>query len=172
MSTNNPTLTFLEHHNQLTDAIARSESLPRHVRTLLIGISTFFNHQKQCAFPNRKQLSARTGYCVNHITDLIKEAVELGVLKSTAQFVQIDGESAPRQIANKYEFVLEKFGLFYNKTKALLNRNLRKKNKESKEAQEASTARVDHINQLLEQAVTPELSDTQEPTWEDYSPPE
>ena len=165
MSVSNPSsLKFLEHHHQLTDAVACNESLPRHVRTLLVGISTFFNLSNQCAFPNRKQISERTGYCVNHITDLIKEAVKLGVLKSTAQFIQIEGESAPRQIANKYEFALEKFGLFYNKTKALLNRNLRKKNKKNEQNQQAATSRSEYVNQLIDTPYTAGLpkSDHQE----------
>ena len=49
----------------------------------------------------------------------------------------------------------------------MLNRNLRKKNKENKATQQAASSRVDHINQLLDDA---HISDI--PEWEDYTPPE
>ncbi|MFA0519837.1 hypothetical protein AB4501_23100, partial [Vibrio sp. 10N.222.55.E8] len=81
--------------------------------------------------------------------------------------IQVEGESAPRQIANKYEFVLEKFGLFYSKAKTMLNRNLRKKSKKNKATQQTASSRVEHINQMLDEAQTSDI-----PEWEDYSPPE
>nr|AKN37752.1 hypothetical protein [Vibrio tasmaniensis] len=132
MTTSNQALKPLEHHNQLTDAVACDENIPADEKALLIAISTFYNLSNQCAFPSRKQISARMGRCVNYVTELISKAKKSGRLISTAQFVQVDGESAPRQIANKYEFVLEKFGLFYSKAKAMLNRNIRKKSKKTK----------------------------------------
>lgn len=132
-------LSLLEHHNQLVDAIARDESIPRGVKNFLVGLATFFNVTNQCAFPNRRQIAKRTGYCSNHITALIKESKKLGLIKSTAQFFHIQGEDSPRQVANKYEFVLDKFGLYYNKTKALLNRNLRKKNKQQQKPEHTNT---------------------------------
>ncbi|MFA0520498.1 hypothetical protein AB4501_26465, partial [Vibrio sp. 10N.222.55.E8] len=81
--------------------------------------------------------------------------------------IQVEGESAPRQIANRYEFVLEKLGLCYSKAKAMLNRNLRKKSKKSKATQQAASSRVDHINNLIDEAQTSDI-----PEWEDYTPPE
>ena len=167
MTTSDQPLKFLEHHNQLTNAVACDESIPADEKSLLIAISTFYNLSNQCAFPSRKQIAARMGRCVNYVTELISKAKKSGRLISTAQFILIEGESAPRQIANKYEFVLEKFGLFYSKAKAMLNRNLRKKNKENKATQQAASSRVDHINQLLDDA---HISDI--PEWEDYTPPE
>ncbi|WP_299695493.1 hypothetical protein [uncultured Vibrio sp.] len=167
MTASNQSLKFLEHHNQLTNAVACDESIPADEKSLLIAISTFYNLSNQCAFPSRKQIAARMGRCVNYVTELISKAKESGRLISTAQFVLIEGESAPRQIANKYEFVLEKFGLFYSKAKAMLNRNLRKKSKENKTTQQAASSRVDQINQLLDEAQTSDI-----PEWEDYTPPE
>ncbi|MFA0057697.1 hypothetical protein [Vibrio echinoideorum] len=172
MTTSNQALKFLEHHNQLTDAVACDESIPADIKALLIAISTFFNTQKQCAFPSRKKIAARMGRCVNYVTELIAKAKKAGYLKSTAQFILIKGESAPRQIANKYEFILEKLGLYYKKAKALLNRNLRKKNKKKEATQQAATSRVDHINQMLDEAHPANQSDDDMSCWEDYSPPE
>ncbi|MFA0175384.1 hypothetical protein AB4472_09495 [Vibrio lentus] len=172
MTTSNQTLKFLEHHNQLTDAVACNVGLSRGVRTLMVGISTFYNLNKQCAFPSRKQIAERTGFCVNHITDLIKEAVELGALKSTAQFVQYEDEKAPRQTTNKYEFNLAFFGLCYSKAKSMLNRNLSKKRKENKATQQAASSRVEHINQMIDEAYPTNQSDDDTPDWEGYSPPD
>ncbi|BCL74199.1 hypothetical protein VIBNIFTn2_1110010 [Vibrio nigripulchritudo FTn2] len=120
-------LQLLEHHNQLVSAIAESEDLPRQVRNLLVGIATFFNLNKQCSFPTRKQISERTGYCVNHVTSLISIANKIGVLKSVAQFRHNEGEAAPRQIANLYTFNLERFGLYYSALKVKQNRLKRNK---------------------------------------------
>ncbi|NOI41062.1 hypothetical protein F0251_21890 [Vibrio sp. 070316B] len=170
MSTDN--LNLLTHHHQLENAVLMNESIPREVKNLLAGIATFFNVHNQCAFPNRQQLSKRTGYCPNHITTLIKKAKELGLLISTPQFIQIDGESAPRQIANKYEFVLEKFGLFYSKAQAMLNRNLRKQKKENQTQQANINSRVEHVEQLLRESHTTSSPGSYQPEWEDYSPPE
>ncbi|WP_299143960.1 hypothetical protein [uncultured Vibrio sp.] len=167
MTTSNSPLKYLEHHNQLTDAVACDESIPADEKSLLIAISTFFNLANQCAFPSRKQIAARMGRNINYVTELISKAKKSGRLISTAQFIQIEGESAPRQIANKYEFVLEKLGLFYSKAKAMLNRNLRKKSKKNKATQQAASSRVDHINQILDEAHTTDI-----PEWEDYSPPD
>ncbi|MFA0077988.1 helix-turn-helix domain-containing protein [Vibrio artabrorum] len=167
MTTSNQTLKFLEHHNQLTDAVACDESIPADEKALLIAISTFYNLSNQCAFPSRKQIAARMGRCVNYVTELISKAKKFGRLISTAQFIQVEGESAPRQIANRYEFVLEKLGLCYSKAKAMLNRNLRKKSKKNKATQQTASSRVEHINQMLDEAQTSDI-----PEWEDYSPPE
>ncbi|MFA0080247.1 hypothetical protein AB4427_19280 [Vibrio artabrorum] len=167
MTTSNQALKFLEHHNQLTDAIACDENIPADIKALLVAISTFYNLSNQCAFPNRKQIAARMGRCVNYVTELISKAKKSGRLISTAQFILIEGESAPRQIANKYEFVLEMFGLCYSKAKTMLNRNLRKKSKKNKATQQAASSRVEHINQMLDEAQTSDI-----PEWEDYSPPE
>ncbi|QFT13600.1 hypothetical protein [Vibrio sp. THAF190c] len=169
MSTDN--LKLLTHHHQLENAVLTNESIPREVKNLLAGIATFFNVNNQCAFPNRQQLSKRTGYCPNHITALIKKAKDLGLLISTPQFIQVDGESAPRQIANKYEFVLEKFGLFYNKAKALLNKNRRKKDKANTAHQEVVNKRIDAVNQMLDECR--EQPQQEQPYyWEDYTPPD
>lgn len=122
-------LTLLEHHHQLINAVAMNESIPRQVKALLVGIATFFNVKNQCAFPSRRQISDRTGYCINHVTDLIKEATQRGLIKSTPQYMQVEGEAAPRQIANKYEFVLSKFGLFYSALKVKIAKEKRNKSK-------------------------------------------
>lgn len=169
MSTDN--LELLTHHHQLVNAVLTNESIPREVKNLLAGISTFFNVNNQCAFPNRQQISKRTGYCTNHITALIKKAKELGLITSTPQFVQVEGESAPRQIANKYEFVLEKFGLFYSKAKAMLNKNLRKKDKDNAAQQKSVDYRVDSVNQMLDESRQQPQQD-QSYDWEDYTPPD
>ncbi len=120
-------LSLLTHHNQLVTAVAMQSDIPRQVRNLLVGIATFFNIGNQCAFPSRRQIAERTGYCMNHVTDLIKQATDLKLIESTAQFIHIDGETAPRQISNKYTFNLKAFGLFYSKTKALIQQSKRKK---------------------------------------------
>ena len=164
-------LTLLEHHNQLTDAIARDESIPADIKSLLISISTFFNTQKQCAFPSRKQIAARMGRCVNYVTELIAKSKKAGYLISTAQFIKTEIDSAPRQTVNKYEFALEMFGLYYRKAKALLNRNLRKKDKKKEASQQATNDRVDHVNQLLEKASMAEQPDSNSFEWEEYQPP-
>lgn len=169
MTTANPEL--LTHHHQLMDAIARDENMPRPVKSLLIGIASFFNLANQCAFPSRNQISKRTGYSPNYITALIKLCVFLGYIRSTPQFVHVEGEAAPRQIANKYEFVLEKFNLFYNKTKTLLNRNMRKKDKKAETRQKAAEERAEHIDRILEEATLENQKDTSL-RWEDYAPPE
>ncbi len=168
MTTTNPEL--LTHHHQLMDAIARDENMARPIKSLLIGIASFFNLTNQCAFPSREQISKRTGYCPNHITALIKLCVFLGYIRSTPQFVQVEGESAPRQIANKYEFVLEKFGLFYNKAKSMLNRNLRKKDRKAEAAKKEAKERAEHIDRILKEA-TFENQDDSTLRSEDYSPP-
>ena len=149
MTTKKHTLTLLQHHHELTNAIACDRQLPRQIKTLLVGISTFFNLSNQCAFPSRAQISKRTGYCTNHITTLIKQAVEMGVLVSTPQYVLVPGETAPRQISNKYEFVLESFGLFFSKAKALLNRNLRQKSTNQATNEREAKKRIDHIDTIL-----------------------
>ena len=172
MTSSNQTLKFLEHHNQLTDAVACDESIPADEKSLLIAISTFYNLSNQCAFPSRKQIAARMGRCVNYVTELISKAKKSGRLISTAQFVQVEGESAPRQIANKYEFVLEKFGLFYSKAKAMLNRNLRKKEKEKQVRQAAANSRVAHVDRTLNETHKATSQDSYQPEWEDYTPPE
>ncbi|OQU09250.1 hypothetical protein EN01_023880 [Vibrio parahaemolyticus] len=66
---------------------------------------------------------------MNHVTDLIKQASDLDLIKSKAQFKQVDGEASPRQIANEYTFNLKAFGLFYSKAKALIAQGKRKRNK-------------------------------------------
>lgn len=148
----NSDLILLEHHHQLVNAIAKTEGVPKQVKLLLVGIATFFNVKNQCAFPKRRQIAKVTGYCPNHITSLIRQAVELGYLKSESQFTQVEGEVSPRQTANRYEFVLEKFGLFYSKTKAMLNRNLRKKKKEKQKQEEAYIPMMDFVNQQFAEA--------------------
>ncbi|MCY9829407.1 hypothetical protein [Vibrio chagasii] len=171
MTTVKKELTLLEHHNQLTDAIARDESIPADIKALLVCLSTFFNTQKQCAFPSRKKIAARMGCCVNYVTELIAKANKTGRLIVTAQFIQTDIDSAPRQTVNKYEFALEMFGLYYNKAKTLLNRNLRKKNKKKEATQQAATARVDHINQLFRGSTESEQPNIDTFEWEEYEPP-
>lgn len=161
-------LTLLEHHHQLGNAIARTEGIPKQVKLLLVGIATFFNVQQQCAFPKRKQIAKVTGYCPNHITAIVQQAVKLGFLKSKPQFIQVEGESAPRQIANKYEFVLEKFGLFYSKAKAMLNKNLRKKKKEEQKHEEAYSPMMDFVNEQFAEALD-HLSNEEHP---EQSPPD
>lgn len=135
-------LTLLEHHHQLINAVAMNESIPRQVKALLVGIATFFNVKNQCAFPSRRQISDRTGYCMNHVTDLIKEATQRGLIKSTPQYMKVEGEAAPRQIANKYEFVLSKFGLFYSELKVKIAKEKRNKNQKhsNKEAPQTKSA--------------------------------
>lgn len=164
---NNADLVLLQHHNQLVNAIASTESISRGVRTLLVAVATFFNMNEQCAYPNRQQLSKRTGYHPNHITVLIKEAVELGFLTSTAQFFLVDGESAPRQVSNKYEFALETFGLFFNKAKLLLNRNLRKKKKKEQELEASRQARREFSDEQVSEA----LKDSDLNNVDDWLPP-
>ncbi|WP_199868193.1 hypothetical protein [Vibrio anguillarum] len=164
-------LTLLEHHHQLVNAIATSKHLSRRVRTLLVGIATFFNLNDQKAVPNRKQISERTGYCPNHITALVSEATKLGFIKSTPQYYQVDGESAPRQISNKYEFVLEKFGLYYSKAKLLLNRNLRKKKKEQAKQESLSESRIDHVNKIINEYILEHVEPHLESTYWDELPP-
>lgn len=129
-------LTLLEHHHQLVNAVAMNSSIPRQVRNLLVGIATFFNMGNQSAFPSRRQIAERTGYCMNHVTDLIKQACDANLIESKAQFMQIEGEVSPRQIANKYTFNLKAFGLFYSKAKALIARNKRHKQDRPKSSQQ------------------------------------
>ncbi len=162
-------LTLLEHHHQLVNAIAKTEDIPRQVRNLLVGLATYFNVHNQCAFPSRKQLTTRTGYCANHITALIKQAVDLGFLKSTPQYIQVDGEAAPRQVANKYEFILDKFGLFYSKTKALFNRNKRKKEKEQKNLDASLEPMREFVNEQIAEAL--EVATQENEFYFDDSPP-
>ncbi|MFA0012005.1 hypothetical protein AB4391_01465 [Vibrio lentus] len=171
MTTAKKELTLLEHHNQLTDAIARDESISADIKSLLVCISTFFNTQKQCAFPSRKKIAARMGCCVNYVTELIAKAKKTGRIKVTAQFTKTAIDSAPRQVANKYEFALEMFGLYYKKAKTLFNRHLRKKNKKKEATQQASAARVDYITQQLDEASVSEQPDIDTYEWEEYEPP-
>lgn len=125
----NTDLTLLTHHHQLVNAVAMRSDIPRQVRNLLVGIATFFNVGNQSAYPSRRQIAERTGYCMNHVTDLIKQASDLNLIESKAQFKQVDGEVSPRQIANEYTFNLKAFGLFYSKAKALIAQSKRKRNK-------------------------------------------
>lgn len=149
---------LLEHHNQLVEAIIVNENLPRSLKTLLSAIASFFNVNKQCAFPSRRQIALRTGYSRNHITGLIQQAVTHGFITSTAQFMLVEGENARRQISNKYEFTLSIFGLYFSKAKALSSRFQRNKSKKNtKETKQPPPQRAQHKkspNQVFKEKIT------------------
>ncbi|EDP57985.1 hypothetical protein [Vibrio sp. AND4] len=151
-STTSNTLTLITHHHQLTDLILKSADIPREIKSLLIGISSFYNLRNDNAFPTRKLLSERTGYSANYITHLIAKAVKHGYLKVTPQFRQVEGEKGPRQTSNIYNIVLSKLGGFYSKTKAAMNIACRKRNKEKSIHQEKVQSRIDFVDSTLKQA--------------------
>ena len=153
-------LTLLEHHHQVAVSILETAGLSKQLKLLLCGIATFFNVNKRNAHPSRAQLSKVTGYCTNHITALIAQAVKEGYITSKPQYRHVDGESAPRQISNLYEFTekaFKTFGLYYSAAEMLLNRNLRKKKQSKKEpresAQKQKAPRKSAIAEFEEKAV-------------------
>lgn len=143
MSSSN--LVLLEHHHQLVCAIAECEdpALSRPIRSLLCAIATYFNVQAQCANPKRKSIAKRTdNYCPNHITALIRQAVSLGFLKVTPRFEKRPGDSKPRQVANMYEFALEKFGLYYSKFATARKKEQREKKNKTQAWESTSAERI------------------------------
>ncbi|MBY7933089.1 hypothetical protein [Vibrio furnissii] len=119
-------LCLLEHHNQLTDHILKSD-LPRPVKLLMSVISTFYNLNKQSATPTRRTIAANLGLSMSHVSALIAQAVKLGVLVSTPQFEPVVGSEKDlhRQTANRYGFNLQYFGLYYDKVKVATKKRLR-----------------------------------------------
>lgn len=169
---NSSDLVLLEHHHQLVNAIAISEDpkLTRPIRTLLIGIATFFNVEKQYANPSRKSISKRTdNYCPNHITALIKQAKEAGFIKVKSQFKEYQGDSSPRQIANIYEFVLEKFNLYYSKFAVTRKKEKRQEKQKEQDWQKSTEQRVKESDEAVRLAMEEYQSEHPDFDWEAWA---
>lgn len=166
-------LSLLEHHNQLTDHVLKSE-LPRPIKLFMSVLSTYYNLNKQSAQLTRRTLAARLGLSMSHVSALIAQAVKLGVLESTAQFEPVPGSNNGmyRQTANLYQFKLSYFGLYYDKQKIATKKRLRSlgivgKGNKSKQpkpdnsqhqkqiidrANQAEAERQNHIKQSVEES--------------------
>ncbi|WP_412497229.1 hypothetical protein [Vibrio fluvialis] len=125
-------LKLLEHHLQLVEAILSSEHIPKELRYFLSQLGSFFNLDKQCAFPTRRRLSERSGYSKSYISELIRRCRDLELITVTPQYHAAHGDSAPRQIANLYRFNLEKFGFYCDKIERGMKKLARKAIKDKK----------------------------------------
>ena len=125
-------LKLLEHHLQLVEAILISEHIPKELRYFLSQLGSFFNLDRQCAFPTRRRLSERSGYSKSYISELVRRCKEHGFISVTPQYHKSETDSAPRQIANLYRFNLDKFGFYCDKIERGVKNLARKVGKQGK----------------------------------------
>lgn len=153
MTDNN--LCLLEHHNQLTERILKSD-LPRPIKLLMSVLSTHYNLSKQSAHPTRRTIAAYLGLSMSHVSALIAQAVKLRVLESTPQFEPVIGsdKGMHRQTANKYSFNLSYFGLYYDKAKIATKQRLRSLGyeKQRNKGQRNTSAQAVDQKRIIEQA--------------------
>jgi hypothetical protein len=123
-------LQLLTHHHTLVATINKLH-FPTHVKMGMMAIAEFFNLQHEKATPTRKQIANITGLSLSSITRNIALGVKTGILIRTAQYTHCEGESAPRQIANKYTFNFSLLGLSVS----------RKARKEKKKADQQRAAK-------------------------------
>ncbi|HEQ3434848.1 TPA: hypothetical protein VGS73_003576 [Vibrio cholerae] len=151
-------LKLLEHHLQLVEAILSSEHIPKELRYFLSQLGSFFNLDRQCAFPTRRRLSERSGYSKSYISELVRRCKEAGYITVSPQYYKSEGDKAARQIANLYQFNLEKFGFYCNKIEREVKNLARKVGKKEKSSKpkwlidkEAKDAQVTAAYAFIEQ---------------------
>ena len=137
---NSDNLQLVEHHHQIVNAIVTCPEIDRVAKNVLTNLASTYNLKDECSKQTRAYIANLAQCSKSTVTRIVAYAERKGWITRTAQYKQVEGESAPRQIANKYEFNLSRLGLIISK-KARQERQEQRRKAEMKKQREQKKAK-------------------------------